>query len=87
MREWLADCGFDAETLGNRNELFVFDRVVTRVTGDWGSGVYPLHVLEAAICFYKLEDTIQSEMTGRGFMYNDLLDKLEKAIIFNRECG
>ncbi len=87
MREWLADCGFNAEILGNRNELFMFDRVVTRVAGDWGSGVHPLHVLEAAICFYKLEDTIRSEMTGRGFMYNDLLDQLEKAIIFNRECS
>lgn len=49
MREWLADCGFNAEIRGTQNELFVFDRVVTRVTGDWGSGVYPLHVLEAVI--------------------------------------
>jgi hypothetical protein len=87
MREWLTDCGFSAETRNNQNELLVFDRVVTRVTGDWGNGIYPPHVLEAAICFYKLENTIQSEMTGRGFMYNDLLDQLEKAIIFNRECS
>ncbi len=87
IREWLADCGFDAEILDNRNALFVFDRVAARVTGDWGSGVSPLHVLDAAIFFYKLEDTIRSEMTGRGFMYNDLLDQLEKAIIFDRDCG
>jgi len=87
MCKWLADCGFNAEVRGNQNELFVFDRAVTRVTGDWGSGIYPLHILEAAICYYKLEDTIRSEMTGPGFMYNDLIDQLEKAIIFNRGNG
>jgi hypothetical protein len=87
MRKWLLDCGFNAEIHNNQNELFAFDRIIARITGDWGSGVYPLHVLEAAICFYKLEDTIRSEMTGRGFMYNDLIDQLEKAIIFNRGNG
>jgi hypothetical protein len=87
MREWLSDCGFSAEVRNNQNELFAFGRAVPRVTGDWGSGVYPLHVLEAAICFYKLEDTIRSEMTGRGFMYNDLVDQLEKAIILKPEHG
>jgi len=87
MRKWLLDCGFNAEIYNNQNELFAFDRIIARITGDWGSGVYPLHVLEAAICFYKLEDTIRSEMTGRGFMYNELIDQLEKAIIFNRGNG
>ena len=85
MRAWLTDCGFSAETRNNQIELLVFGRVITRVTGDWGDGICPRHVLEAAVCFYKLEDTIRSEMIGRGFMYNDLVDQFEKAIVFNRE--
>jgi hypothetical protein len=79
MKQWLSDCGVTTEADSAAGKLFVFAEVVEQVNGDWGRGIYPPHVLYAVLKHYGLEDTLHTEMTGRGFAYTDLIDQLANA--------
>lgn len=76
MKQWLRDCGITTVAESPSGKLFIFDEVVEQVNGDWGRGIYPPHLLHAVLKHYGLNDTIHTEMTGRGFSYDDLIDQL-----------
>jgi hypothetical protein len=61
--------------------IVFLDESVSAVSGEWGGGISPFSLLTAAIRFYGFTDAIQSEMSGRGFMYNDLLRQLEDRLL------
>ncbi len=78
--QWLTECGFDC-SLQEPDGIVFLDESVSSVSGEWGSGISPFSLLTAAIRFYGFADAIQSEMTGRGFMYKDLLRQLEDRLL------
>lgn len=75
--KWLGECGFVVEVSEDGETLHVFDTPIHPIQGDWGKGIYPPHVLNAAICFFGLSERVSTDRTGRGFAYFDLLDQLE----------
>jgi hypothetical protein len=80
VAKWLGECGFVVEVSEDGETLHVFDTPIHSIKGDWGKGIYPPHVLNAAICFFGLDNQISSDLTGRGFAYSDLLGQLESFI-------
>ena len=79
MIKWLRTCGVSADVDVRSGGLLVFDETIEQVDGDWGRGIYPPHVLDAALRHYGLSQRITTEMTGRGFAYSDLIDQLSTA--------
>jgi hypothetical protein len=79
MCDWLRECDIQCsiETTG---EMAVFGELIVAVEGDWGRGISPFSVLAAAIRFFGFGDSIRSEMTGRGFVYDDFLSQLERSL-------
>jgi hypothetical protein len=77
---WLTECGFDC-SLQEPDSIVFLDESVSAVSGEWGRGLSPFSLLTTAIHFYGFADSIESEMTGRGFMYSDLLRQLESCLL------
>jgi hypothetical protein len=77
VAKWLGECGFVVEVSEDGETLHVFDTPIQSINGDWGKGIYPPHVLNAAICFFGLSGRVSTDRTGRGFAYFDLVDQVE----------
>ena len=77
---WLSECGFSVEVDKDGETLLAFGTSIHSIKGDWGKGIYPPYVLNAAIYFFGLDNQISSDLTGRGFAYSDLLGQLESFI-------
>lgn len=77
---WLTECGIDC-SLQEPDGIFFFGESILAVNGEWGRGVSPFSILSTAIHFYGFDDSIQSEMSGRGFLYTDLLEQLEDRLL------
>jgi len=76
IHEWLTDCGVEVQAAPATKGLQIFGETIKEINGDWGSGIYPPHLLYAVIEHHGLNDALHTEMTGRGFAYNDLVEQL-----------
>jgi hypothetical protein len=77
--EWLNECGIQC-SINTTGEIAVFDELIVAVEGEWGRGISPFSLLAAAIRFFGFGGSIRSEMTGRGFIYDDCLGQLERSL-------
>lgn len=77
IQEKLSDCGVPVKINEIDDELLIGSVRVKVTIPEWGEpGIYPLHILAAALSDYELSDEISSNMTGRGFYFNDCLVQL-----------
>lgn len=83
IQQWLRDCGIEADIDPNRQGLLAFKEQIEQINGDWGRGIYPPHVLYAMLRYYDLAEVIKTDLTGRGFAYDDLVGQL--AVVWGLE--
>jgi hypothetical protein len=75
----LSESGLAVRILDGNDGLDVEGVKVSLTTPEWGErGVHPLNVV-AAIWNLDLGDLPQSDMTGIGFRYKDVVSKLRKS--------
>ena len=77
IKEKLIGCGVPVKINEINTELLVGSERVKQINPEFGkAGIYPMHLLAAAIKDYGYKDEINSDMTGIGFYYRDLLEQL-----------
>ena len=72
----LAECGFSASVAPDSNGLILEGQLISLTTPDWGKpGISPIDVLQRV---YEIStgEFPDSEMTGRGFWFRDVMNKL-----------
>ena len=77
VKDKLIGCGVPVKINGIDNELLIGSIRVKETDPEFGKpGIYPSHILQAAIDDHGYRDEIVSEMTGRGFYFRDCLEQL-----------
>lgn len=76
LAQHLAECGFSASVAPDSNGLILEGQLIPLETPDWGeAGISPMSVLQTV---YEIStgESPDSVMTGRGFWFRDVMDKL-----------